>query len=109
MGTFGIMTQIKSYGVPFTHGAGNILPTHTQELPLEKTVPKPVGNIFPSHTQVIPAFQQSVGNFFNPAHAITEPIREKIEVVPKFKIDSNLIIGLIAIVLALITLKKVKI
>tara|TARA_R100001530_G_scaffold135534_1_gene112983 strand:- start:637 stop:843 length:207 start_codon:yes stop_codon:yes gene_type:complete len=52
---------------------------------------------------------QNVGNFFNPAHAITEPIRENIEVVPKFKIDSNLIIGLIAIALALITLKKVKI
>ena len=67
MGSFGIMTQIKSYGVPFTHGAGNILPTHSHELPLEKTVPKPVGNIFPSHTQVIPAFQQTIGNFFNKA------------------------------------------
>ena len=52
---------------------------------------------------------ENIGNFFNPAHAITEPIRDKIEVVPKFKIDSNLIIGLIAIALALITLKKVKI
>ena len=89
MGTFGIMTQIKSYGVPFTQGAGNILPVHTHDI-------------------IAPA-QQTIGNFFNPAHAITAPIREKIEVVPKFKIDSNLIIGLIAIALALITLKKVKI
>jgi hypothetical protein len=59
-----------------------------------------------SYGQTIPS---QVGNFFNPAHAITEPIREKIEVVPKFKIDSNLIIGLIAIGIALIGLKKVKI
>jgi hypothetical protein len=86
---FGIMTQIKSYGVPFTNAVGNILPVHTHDM----TAP----------------VQKTIGNFFNPAHAITEPIREKIEVVPKFKIDSNLIIGLIAIVLALITMKKVKI
>ena len=89
MGTFGIMTQIQSYGVPFTHGAGNILPVHTHD--------------------IITPVQKTVGNFFNPAHAITAPIRDKIEVIPKFKIDSNLIIGLIAIGIALIGLKKVKI
>jgi hypothetical protein len=40
---------------------------------------------------------------------ITAPITKNIEVIPKFKIDSNLIIGLIAIGIALIGLKKVKI
>ncbi len=40
---------------------------------------------------------------------ITSPITKNIEVIPKFKIDSNLIIGLIAIGIALIGLKKVKI
>jgi len=59
-----------------------------------------------SYAQTIPS---QVGNIFNPAHAITAPIRDKIEVIPKFKIDSNLIIGLIAIGIALIGLKKVKI
>ena len=103
------MTQIRSYGVPYTEGAMNILPSHLTNLPLVKTTTAQAGNIIPATAQVIPDIQSSVGNFFNPAHAITAPIREKIEVVPKFKIDSNLIIGLIAIGLALITFKKVKI